>query len=164
MVKLMLLLLIAAPVYGQTANKVRVLSAPGTNNSSPTSWANSLSAENNTIDLVCGACAPNQKVSVPAANVDSISYGEAAYHHWKAGLATSVLTLGGGAIVGFWPHHRHYFTITLKDKTAISLEADKHDYRQIASMLNSVTGQPIEVTQKDANNLKGVPVRVTIQK
>lgn len=164
MVKLMLLLLIAAPVYGQTANKVRVLSAPGTNNSSPTSWANSLSAENNTIDLVCSACAPNQKVSVSPTNVDSISYGEAAYHHWKAGLATSVLTLGGGAIVGLWPHHRHYFTITLKDKTAISLEAAKHDYRQIASMLNAVTGQPIEVTQKDANSLQGVPVRVTIQK
>ncbi len=160
MVKLMLLLLIAAPAYGQTANKVRVLSAPGTNNPSPTSWANSLSAGNNTIDLVCSACTPNQKVSVLAANVDSISYGEAAYHHWKAGLATSVLTLGGGAIVGLWPH----LTITLKDKTAITVEADKHDYRQIATMLNSATGQPIEVTQKDVNSLQGVPVKVTIQK
>lgn len=163
MAKLILLLLITAPVYGQTANKLRVLSAPGTNNANPASWQNSLSATNNTIDLICNACAPNQKVSVPAANVDSISYGEAAYHHWKAGLATSVLTLGGGAIVGLWPHHRHYFTVTLKDKTAISLEADKHDYRQIASMLNSATGQPIEVTQKDVKSLEGIPVRVTIQ-
>lgn len=163
MTKLIVLLLMAVPVYGQAANKVRVLSAPGTSNSSPTSWANSLSAANDTIDLNCSACTPNQKVSVATANVDSISYGEAAYHHWKAGLATSLVTLGGGAIVGFWPHHRHYFTVTMKDKTAISLEADKHDYRPIASMLNSATGLPIEVTQKDVNSLQGIPVKVTIQ-
>lgn len=164
MTRLIFLLLMAVPVYGQTANKVRVLSAPGTSNSSPTSWANNLSAANNAIDLDCSACTPNQKVSVPAADVDSISYGEAAYHHWKAGLATSLATLGGGAIVGLWPHHRHYFTVTMKDKTAFSLEADKHDYRQIASMLNSTTGLPIEVTQKDVNSLQGIPVKVSMQK
>ena len=163
MAKLIFLLLIALPAYGQTANKLRVLSAPGTTNSNPNSWENSLSAANKTIDLVCNACTPNQKISVAAANVDSISYGEAAYHHWKAGLATSLATLGGGAIVGLWPHHRHYFTVTLKDKTSISLQADKRDYRQIATMLNSATGLPIEVTQKDVRSLQGIPVKVAIQ-
>ena len=167
--KLIFFLLISLPAYGQTntktdaPSKLRVLSAPGMTNSTPDSWQNTLSAEDQKIDLVCNSCTPTKNISVPVADVDSVSYGEAAYHHWKAGLATSLATLGGGAIVGFWPHHRHYFTINLKDKTAISLQADKHDYRQIAQMLNTATGLPIEVTQNDVKNMKGVPVKVTIQ-
>lgn len=152
----------AAAPANSTVDKLRVVSTAAVTNAKPDDWGNTVSVENKMIDLNCPACTP-AKLAISAADVTSISYGEAAYHHWKAGIATAVLSLGVGAVVGFWPHHRHFLTLEMKDNNSVAIQADKTTYRPLASLLNSATGLPIEVNQKQVNDLKGIPVQVKMQ-
>lgn len=156
----------AAPAPAAPANssvgKLRILTTTKVSNSKPDDWGNTLSVQDKNINIDCASCTP-PKLTIAAADINSLSYGEAAYHHWKAAIATGVLSLGAGAIVGFWPHHRHFLTLDLKDKNTVTIQADKNTYRQLATLLNSATGLPIEVSQKQVNDLKGIPVQVKMQ-
>jgi hypothetical protein len=156
----------SAPASTAPANssvgKLRVIATQALSNNKSDAWDNSVSVENKTITVSCATCTP-AKLSFAVADVTSVSYGDAAYHHWKAGAATAVFSLGVGAIVGLVPHHRHFITIETKDKSSVALQPDKSTYRQLATLLNSATGLPIEVTQKEVNDLKGIPVQVKMQ-
>lgn len=147
------------PVYGQTARKLRVLAAPGINqNPQPKNWHNTLGIAGSNLVLTCPKCTPIQTVTVPKAEIAEVRYGQNAYHHWAAGIVTGIFSLGIGAIVGFMPHHQHFYSIDLKDGKAVGIQADKSDYKQIASMLENFTALPIHVTPKDAHFLAGYNV------
>lgn len=155
------LCLTALPVYAQTAKKLRVLAAPGINqNQDPKGWHNTLGVSGNDLVLACPKCLPIQSVSVPKTDIAEVRYGQNAYHHWAAGIVTGIFSLGIGAIVGFMPHHQHFFSVDLKDGKAVGIQADKGDYKQIASMLENFTALPIHVTAKDAHFLSGFNVAV----
>jgi hypothetical protein len=155
------LCLTALPVYGQTAHKLRVLAAPGINqNPQPKNWHNTLGITGSNLVLTCPKCTPIQKVNVPKAEIAEVRYGQNAYHHWAAGIVTGIFSLGIGAIVGFMPHHQHFYSIDLKDGKAVGIQADKSDYKQIASMLENFTALPIHVTPKDAHFLAGFNVAI----
>lgn len=76
------------------------------------------------------------------------------------GIVTGVFSLGVGAIVGFMPHHQHFFSIDLKNGKAIGIQAHKKDYKKIAAMLENFTALPIHVTPKDAHFLAGFNVAI----
>lgn len=155
------LYLAVLPGYAQTAKKLRVLAAPGiTQNQKPKDWHNTLAISGNNLILTCSACLPIQKVTVPKADIAEVRYGQNAYHHWAAGIVTGIFSLGVGAIVGFMPHHQHFFSVDLKDGKAVGIQAHKSDYKEIAAMLENFTALPIHVTPKDAHFLAGYNIAI----
>ena len=153
----------ALPVLGQTVTKLRVLTAPGITQTAPKEWKNTLAVNGKTLTLTCPKCSPLQSVSIDVADVATLRYGQNAYHHWVAGIATGVLSLGVGLIVGLMPHHEHYFSIDKKDGKVLGIQADKSNYKQIAGVLQNFTGLPIQVSDKDAHYLNGFNVQVTAE-
>ncbi|MGH9542813.1 MAG: hypothetical protein ACRD2H_13150 [Terriglobales bacterium] len=141
--------------FPQTAAKLRVLAAPGITKNDAKDWHNTLAPDGTTLKLACSKCEPTQVISTPADQIAGLRYGDNAYHHWAVGAVTGFFTLGIGAIVGFMPHHQHFFSIDLKSGKVIALQADKSNYKQIAGMLQNLTGLPIEVSQKEAHFLSG---------
>lgn len=153
---LSLVLLSVLPLFAQTATKLRVMTAPGvTQNQKPNNWHNTFGVSAGKLVLTCPKCLPIQTVSVDRSEIATIRYGQNAYHHWAAGIVTGIFTLGGGLIVGLMPHHQHFFSVDLKNGRAVGIQADKGDYKEIASMLINYTGMPIHVTAKDAHFLAG---------
>lgn len=157
-VALIAMLTILSPA--QTATKLRVLAAPGITKNNPKDWHNTLAPDGNVLKLTCPKCEPTQSLSVQAASIAGLRYGNNAYHHWAVGGVTALFTLGIGAIVGFMPHHQHFFSIDLKSGKVVAIQADKHDYKEIAGMLQNLTGLPITVSQKDAHFLSGFNLKV----
>ena len=150
----------AFPAYSQSANKLRVITAPGVTKTDQKDWHNTLTLSGQDLVLSCGKCSPIQTVSIPVTSIAKLHYGQNAYHHWVAGIATGVLSLGVGLIVGLMPHHEHYFSIDEKDGKVLGIQADKGDYRQIAGMLQQSTHLPIEVNPKDAHFLNGYNTQI----
>ena len=157
---LLLAVLLSGGLAAQTATKLRVLAAPGITTNDPKDWKNTLAPDGAVLRLTCPKCEPEQTISVPAAQVSGLRYGDNAYHHWATGAVTAFFTLGIGAIVGFMPHHQHFFSIDLKSGKVIAIQADKGNYKLVAGMLQNLTGLPFEVAQKDAHFLSGFNVQV----
>ena len=160
---LLIVCLLASPVYSQSASKLRVLTAPGINQTAPKEWNNTLAVSGKTLTLTCPKCSPIQSVSVDADNIATLRYGQNAYHHWAAGIAAGVLSLGVGLIVGLMPHHEHYFSVDTKDGKSFGVLADKSDYKQIAGLLQNFAALPIQVSEKDAHYLNGFNIQVSAE-
>ncbi|MGB6974461.1 MAG: hypothetical protein WBD67_07245 [Terracidiphilus sp.] len=155
------LCLTVLPAYPQqSATKLRVVTAPGVTKLDQKDWNNTLTITGQDLVLDCKKCSPIQTVTVPVASIAALHYGQNAYHHWAAGIAAGVLSLGVGLIVGLMPHHQHFFSIDEKDGKVLGIQADKGDYRDIARMLQQSTSLPIEVTSKDAHFLNGYNTKV----
>lgn len=152
--------IVAPAAYSQTADKLRVLAAPGVTESNPNDWNNSLSVSGDELTLHCPKCSPVQTVAFKKADIAGLRYGQNAYHHWVAGVITGVASLGVGLIVGAMKHHQHFFSVDTKDGKAVGIQADKGDYRQIAGMLENFAGLPIKVTEKDAHFLSGFNTQI----
>lgn len=157
---LLALWIVSAPVFPQSADKLRVIAAPGVTKSDAKNWKNTLTVSGQNLVLNCPKCTPIQSVTIAEADVAALRYGQNAYHHWVSGVVTGVFSLGIGLIVGLMPHHQHYFSIDLKDGKVMGIQADKSDYKEIAGMLQNSCGQPIQVTQKDAHYLNGFNVKI----
>lgn len=152
--------LIAAPAVPQSADKLRVIAAPGVTKSDAKDWKNTLTISGQNVVLNCPKCAPIQAITVGVADVAALRYGQNAYHHWVSGVVTGVFSLGIGLIVGLMPHHQHYFSLDLKDGKVVGIQADKSNYKEIAGMLQNSIGLPIQVTAKDAHYLNGFNVKI----
>lgn len=153
--------LVAVPVCAQqSVKKLRVVTAPGVTKLDQKDWNNTLTINGQDMVLDCKKCSPIQTVSVAVSSISALHYGQNAYHHWAAGIATGVLSLGVGLIVGLMPHHQHFYSIDMKDGKVIGIQADKGDYRDIARMLQQATSLPIQVTSKDAHFLNGYNTKV----
>jgi hypothetical protein len=154
------IVLMVSPAYPQAANKLRVLGAPGVTQTNQDDWHNSLSVSGDLLRLDCPKCSPIQAVNIQKADISDLRYGQNAYHHWVSGIVTGVFSLGIGAIVGFMPHHQHFYSVDMKDGKVVGIQADKSDYRQIAGMLENFAGLPIQVTAKDAHFLNGFNTKI----
>lgn len=152
--------MVALPAYSQSANKLRVVTAPGVKGTDQKDWKNTLSLSGKDFVLGCRKCSPIQTVTIPISSITKLQYGQNAYHHWVAGIATGVLSLGAGLIVGLMPHHQHFFSVDEQNGAVLGIQADKGDYRQIAGMLQQATHLPLEVTSKDAHYLNGFNTQI----
>ncbi len=150
-------------VAGAQIKKLRVLGAPGVTQSDQKDWDNTLSTSASVLTLDCQKCSPIHTVAIPVAQIGGLKYGQNAYHHWVSGIVTGVFSLGVGAIVGFMPHHQHFFSVDLKDGKVLAIQADKSDYKQVAEMLENSAGLPIEVSAKDAHFLAGFNTKVVAE-
>jgi hypothetical protein len=87
------LCLAVLPAYSQSANKLRVLTAPGVTKTDEKDWKNTLTVSGQDLVINCPKCDPIKSVTTPLSEIATLHYGQNAYHHWVAGIATGVLSL-----------------------------------------------------------------------
>jgi len=83
-------------------------------------------------------------MSIPAAAVTEISYGQDVHRaHWT-GIGLAVNSLGVGALMALSKSKKHYVGLTWADgekKGGFVMQCDKNEYRGILTALEGMTGK-----------------------
>lgn len=150
---------IAAAAQGNTFNRVRYNGGTIATKVDPKNWDNKLTV---TPDLISFELKDGQKVEIQPKSVTGISYGQEAHRRVGTMIALAVL-VAPVALFGLFHKTRLHFIgvqYSLPDgKTGgILLQGDKDNYRAILVALQSVSGKPVSVAEKER---EFIPVGVT---
>jgi hypothetical protein len=107
------------------------------------------------IRLVKDNKAEGEIVTIPAASVTEISYGQDVHRRVGAAIGLAVISLGIGALMLLAKSKKHFIGITWVDgdkKGGIAFQADKSDYRGLLAGLEGITGK--KAVDSDAMNVK----------
>lgn len=94
-------------------------------------------------------------VTIPAAAVTEISYGQDVHRRVGAAIGLAVVSLGVGALMALTKSKKHYVGITWADgdkKGGFAMQCDKNDYRGVLAGLEGVTGK--KAVNSDAMTVK----------
>jgi hypothetical protein len=94
-------------------------------------------------------------VTIPAAAVTEISYGQDVHRRVGAAIGVAVFSLGVGALLALTKSKKHFIGITWDDagkKGGLAFQADKNDYRGLLAGLEGVTGE--KAVNSDAMTVK----------
>jgi hypothetical protein len=94
-------------------------------------------------------------VTIPAASVTEISYGQDVHRRVGAAIGLAVVSLGIGALMLLAKSKKHFVGITwanADEKGGIAFQADKSDYRGLLAGLEGITGK--KAVDSDALNVK----------
>ena len=83
-------------------------------------------------------------VTIPAASVTEISYGQDVHRRVGAAIGLAVVSLGIGGLMALTKSKKHYVGITWADgdkKGGLAIQCDKNDYRGILAGLEGLTGK-----------------------
>lgn len=83
-------------------------------------------------------------VTIPAASITEISYGQDVHRRIGAAIGIGVLTLGLGALMALTKSKKHFVGITWADgdkKGGFAMQCDKNEYRGILAALEGITGK-----------------------
>ena len=83
-------------------------------------------------------------VTIPAAAVTEISYGQDVHRRVGAAVGLAVVSLGVGALMALSKSKKHYVGLTWADgdkKGGLAMQCDKNDYRGVLAGLEGVTGK-----------------------
>jgi hypothetical protein len=83
-------------------------------------------------------------VTIPAAAVTEVSYGQDVHRRVGAAIGVAVVSLGIGALLALTKSKKHFIGITWDDagkKGGLAFQADKNDYRGLLAGLEGVTGK-----------------------
>lgn len=86
----------------------------------------------------------NDMVTIPAASVTEISYGQDVHRRVGAAVGLAVVSLGLGALMALSKSKKHYIGLTWADgdkKGGLAIQCDKNDYRGVLAGLEGVTGK-----------------------
>lgn len=100
-----------------------------------------LHLDGNTIKFVNGK---SEVVSIPAAAITEISYGQDVHRRVGTAVAVGVFTLGLGALTALSKSKKHFVGLTWADgdkKGGLAIQCDKNDYRGVLAALEGVTGK-----------------------
>ena len=160
---LALLLCVPFCMYGQgnSFDKVRYNGGSVSTTVKPDDWGNKLTVSSDEIKL---QLKDGQTISVPPAQVTSLSYGQEAHRRVGTAIGLAVFSLGIGALSALHKTKLHYIGINYNDKDGkkqgLLLQGDKGNFRAIIVALQGVTGVPISVGDKDRNE---IPAGITTQ-
>jgi len=96
-----------------------------------------------------------EELSIPAASVTDLSYGQEVHHRIGTAAGLAVVSLGIGALVAFSKSKKHFIGIVWDDngkKGGVVLQADKIEYRGVLAALEGVTGKKAVDTDEGAKN------------
>jgi hypothetical protein len=99
--------------------------------------------------------AGTEVVSISAASVTEISYGQDVHRRVGAAIGLAVVSLGIGALMLLAKSKKHFIGITWVDgekKGGIAFQADKSYYRGLLAGLEGITGK--KAVDSDALNVK----------
>lgn len=94
-------------------------------------------------------------VTIPAAAVTEISYGQDVHRRVGAAIGVAVVSLGIGALLALTKSKKHFIGVTWDDagkKGGLAFQADKNDYRGLLAGLEGVTGK--KAVNSDAMTVK----------
>jgi hypothetical protein len=156
---LMMCSILAAQSQGNTFTKVRYNGGTVPSKVSPHDWDNQLTV---TADLITLKLKDGAKVEISPKTVTSISYGQEAHRRVGTMIALAVLVAPVALFGLFHKTRLHFIGIQYSTpenkKAGVLLQGDKDNYRAILVALQSVTGVPVSVGEKDR---EFIPVGVT---
>lgn len=94
-------------------------------------------------------------VTIPAASVTEISYGQDVHRRVGAAIGLAVVTLGLGALMALTKSKKHFVGLTWADgdkKGGLAMQCDKNEYRGILAGLEGLTGK--KAVNSDAMTVK----------
>lgn len=94
-------------------------------------------------------------ITVPAASITEISYGQDVHRRIGTAIGLAVVSLGIGALMALSKSKKHYVGITWADgdkKGGFVVQADKNDYRGLILGLEGITGK--KAVDSDAMTVK----------
>jgi hypothetical protein len=94
-------------------------------------------------------------VTIPAAAVTEISYGQDVHRRVGAAIGLAVVSLGIGALMALTKSKKHYVGLTWTDgdkKGGFAMQCDKSEYRGVLAGLEGVTGK--KAVNSDAMTVK----------
>ncbi len=94
-------------------------------------------------------------VTIPAAAVTEISYGQDVHRRVGAAIGLAVVSFGIGALMALTKSKKHYVGLTWVDgdkKGGFAMQCDKGDYRGVLAGLEGVTGK--KAVDSDAMTVK----------
>jgi hypothetical protein len=150
---------VTASAQGNSFKKVRYNGGTIATKVNPKDWDNELTV---TADLITLKLKDGQKVDIPPKTVTSLSYGQEAHRRVGTMIALAVL-VAPVALFGLFHKTRLHF-IGVQYNTpdgkngGILLQGDKDNYRAILVALQSVSGVPVSVAEKEREY---IPVGVT---
>jgi hypothetical protein len=83
-------------------------------------------------------------ITIPAATVTEISYGQDVHRRVGAAIGIGVVTLGVGALMALTKSKKHFVGLTWADgdkKGGLAMQCDKNDYRGVLTGLEGITGK-----------------------
>jgi hypothetical protein len=97
----------------------------------------------------------NDVVTIPAAAVTEISYGQDVHRRVGAAIGLAVVSLGIGALMALTKSKKHFVGLTWTDgdkKGGFAMQCDKNDYRGVLAGLEGITGK--KAVDSDAMTVK----------
>src|SRR5579872_6545390 len=94
-------------------------------------------------------------ITIPAASITEISYGQDVHRRVGAAIGLAVVSLGIGALMALTKSKKHYVGLTWADgdkKGGFAMQCDKNDYRGVLAGLEGVTGK--KAVDSDAMTVK----------
>jgi hypothetical protein len=94
-------------------------------------------------------------VSIPAASITEISYGQDVHRRIGTAIGLAVISLGVGALMALSKSKKHYVGLTWADgekKGGFVMQCDKNEYRGILTALEGMTGK--KAVDSDAMTVK----------
>jgi CxxC motif-containing protein (DUF1111 family) len=83
-------------------------------------------------------------LTIPAATVTEISYGQDVHRRVGAAIGIGVVTLGIGALMALTKSKKHFVGLTWangEQKGGFAMQCDKNDYRGVLTGLEGITGK-----------------------
>ena len=83
-------------------------------------------------------------ITIPAATVTEISYGQDVHRRIGAAIGIGVVTLGVGALMALTKSKKHFVGLTWANgdqKGGLAIQCDKNDYRGVLTGLEGITGK-----------------------
>ena len=100
-----------------------------------------MNIEGNNVKFVNGK---NDVLTIPAASITEISYGQDVHRRIGTAVGLAVVSLGIGALTALSKSKKHYVGITWADgdkKGGLAMQCDKNDYRGVLAGLEGVSGK-----------------------
>ena len=94
-------------------------------------------------------------ITIPAASITEISYGQDVHRRVGAAIGLAVVSLGIGALMALTKSKKHYVGLTWADgdkKGGFAMQCDKNDYRGVLAGLEGITGK--KAVDSDAMTVK----------
>jgi hypothetical protein len=83
-------------------------------------------------------------ISIPAASITEISYGQDVHRRVGAAIGLAVISFGVGALMALTKSKKHFVGLTWTDgdkKGGFAMQCDKNDYRGELTGLEGITGK-----------------------
>jgi hypothetical protein len=94
-------------------------------------------------------------LSIPAASITEISYGQDVHRRVGAAIGLAVISFGVGALMALTKSKKHFIGLTWATgdvKGGFAMQCDKNDYRGLLAALEGLTGK--KAVDSDAMNVK----------